>query len=77
MTNIADVTEHKPTEFRSPAWEFSEHTFDITDELGFEWDLIQMGNDFRPYYLRKNWNAPDDALFELGESTDIVEVPIS
>ncbi|WP_266079337.1 polysaccharide deacetylase family protein [Haladaptatus caseinilyticus] len=77
ISNIEDVTGRKPTGFRSPAWEFSEHTLEILEELGFEWDSSQMGNDFEPYHLRKNWSAPDDAAFKLGDPTDIIEVPIS
>ncbi|SIR55715.1 Polysaccharide deacetylase [Haladaptatus litoreus] len=77
ISNIEDVTGRKPTGFRSPAWEFSEHTLEIIEELGFEWDSSQMGNDFAPYHLRKNWKAPDSDPFELGDSTDIIEVPIS
>ncbi|WP_233274693.1 polysaccharide deacetylase family protein [Haladaptatus cibarius] len=60
-----------------PAWEFSDHTLEIIEELGFEWDSSQMGNDFAPYHLRRNWKAPDSDPFELGDSTDIIEIPIS
>lgn len=77
MANIEDVTGRAPVGFRSPAWEFSAHTLDVLEELGFEWDSSQMGHDFRPYYLRKDWSAPTDGPYELGESTDVVEIPIS
>lgn len=77
MTNIEDITGSPPVGFRSPAWEFSANTLDILDELGFEWDSSQMGNDFRPYHLRKNWSAPQDKPYEIGEKSDIVEIPIS
>ena len=77
ITNITDITGRAPVGFRSPAWEFSSHTLEILEELGFDWDSSQMGNDFRAYYLRKNWSAPDDEAYKLGESSDIIEVPIS
>lgn len=76
ISNIEDVTGRAPTGFRSPAWEFSAHTLDVLGELGFEWDSSQMGNDFRPYCLRKHWSPPEDGPYELGESSDLVEIPI-
>jgi len=77
MADIADVTGRAPVGFRSPAWEFSPHTLDVLEELGFEWDSSQMGHDFRAYCLRKNWRAPDADAFRLGDPSEIVEVPIS
>lgn len=39
--------------YRSPYWDFSDHTLDLLEELGFLWDSSLMGNDFHPYYPRK------------------------
>lgn len=74
---IYDLTGRKPTGYSSTAWEFSAHTLDILEELGFEWDSSQMASDFNPYYVRRGWEAPADGPYVWGEATDIVELPVS
>ena len=77
IESIRDLTGETPTGYASPAWDFSEHTLDILEELGFEWDSSLMRSDFEPHYVRKNWSAPADGPYERGEPTDIVELPAS
>jgi peptidoglycan/xylan/chitin deacetylase (PgdA/CDA1 family) len=77
IESIRDLTGRKPTGYASPAWDFSEHTLDILQELDFEWDSSVMQADFRPHYLHGGWNAPEDGPYERGEPTDILELPVS
>lgn len=77
IDSIRDLTGRKPAGYRSPAWDFSEHTLEILRELGFEWDSSQMGHDFEPYYLREHRPVDPDRAYEPGRETDIVEVPVA
>lgn len=77
IDSIADLTGREPTGYRSPAWDFSDHTLDIIQDLGFEWDSSQMGNDFSPYYLHEGWEAPVNDPYDPGTETDILEFPVS
>ena len=42
----------RPRGYRSPAWDFTEHTLDLLERSGFEWDSSLMGRDFQPYRPR-------------------------
>ncbi|GAB7011481.1 polysaccharide deacetylase family protein [Halorubrum trueperi] len=77
IESIRDLTGEKPSGYASPAWDFSEHTLDILQELSFEWDSSVMAADFQPHYLYGGWAAPEDGPFQRGEPTDIVELPAS
>jgi len=77
IESIREITGERPTGYRSPAWDFSEHTLGILQELGFEWDSSQMADDYTPYYVREGWAAPSDAVYESGSQTDILEFPVS
>lgn len=77
IESIRDLTGEKPTGYASPAWDFSEHTLDILQELGFEWDSSVMAADFRPHYLYGGWAAPEDGPYQRGEPTDLIELPVS
>jgi peptidoglycan/xylan/chitin deacetylase (PgdA/CDA1 family) len=75
--SIRDLTGDTPDGYRSPYWDFSKHTLDILQEIGFNWDSSVMGNDFQTYYLRENWKASYDEPYKRGEKTDILEMPVS
>jgi peptidoglycan/xylan/chitin deacetylase (PgdA/CDA1 family) len=78
IESIADLTGREPTGYSSNRWGvFTADTVELLEELGFEWDSSQMGNDFRPYFVRKNWRAPPDGPYDPGEPTDILEFPVS
>lgn len=75
--SIERITGERPTGYRSPAWDFSEHTLGILQDLGFEWDSSQMADDYTPYYVREGWEAPSDDVYRSGTETDILEFPVS
>lgn len=77
IESIRDLTGEKPTGYASPAWDFSEHTLEILDELGFRWDSSKMAHDFEPHWVYGGWSAPEDAPYDRGEPTDLVELPAS
>ncbi len=77
LAAIEALTGERPTGYRSPTGDFSEWTFDILQDLGFEFDSSLLGRDFEPYYLREDsfGTAPVDEPFQRGERTDMVEIP--
>jgi peptidoglycan/xylan/chitin deacetylase (PgdA/CDA1 family) len=77
IESIRDLTGEKPTGYASPAWDFSEHTLGLLVDLGFRWDSSKMAADFRPHYVYGGWSAPEDAPYDRGEPTDVVELPAS
>jgi peptidoglycan/xylan/chitin deacetylase (PgdA/CDA1 family) len=77
IESIEALTGERPVGYASPAWDFSEHTLDILQEEGFEWDSSLMQADFRPHYLYGGWSAPEDGPYDRGTPTDLVELPVS
>ena len=77
IESIRDLTGRKPTGYASPAWDLSEHTLSILQELKFEWDSSVVASDFEPHYVYGDWSAPQDGPYDRGEPTDIVELPAS
>lgn len=77
IESIRDLTGEKPVGYSSPAWDFSEHTLDILQDLDFLWDSSVMASDFQPHYVYGGWSAPEDGPYDRGEPTDIVELPAS
>ena len=73
---IESLTGRRPTGYRSPSWDFSEHTVDLLESLGFEWDSSAMAHDFQAYRLNDD-DAPPDGPYDRGEPTDLVEIPVS
>lgn len=77
IDSIYDLTGQKPTGYGSRLWDYSKHTLSIIQELGFDWDSSLMGRDFKPYYVRDGWSAPEDGPYDPGEETDVLEIPLS
>lgn len=70
------IVGKRPRGYRSPAWDFTDHTLGILEEHGFEWDSSLMGRDFQPYHPRPvsvGWE--DGSTF--GEPSRILELPVS
>ena len=63
--------------YRSPAWDLSPHTIDLLLEQGFEYESSMMGDDYTPYLARRGDVAVADQPFQFGETTRLVEMPIS
>ncbi len=76
IDSIERVTGRRPRGYRSPSWDFSEHTKELIAELGFEWDSSDMAREFKPYWVRPD-TAPADGPYEQGETFDLVELPVS
>ncbi|MFF8642569.1 polysaccharide deacetylase [Streptomyces sp. NPDC015345] len=57
------ITGQRPVGIRTPSWDFSEHTLDITLELGLEYDSSLMADD-DPY-----------EILSYGQPTGLVEIP--
>ena len=71
------VVGGRPYGYRSPAWDLSPCSIELLLAAGFAYDSSCMGSDFSPYYLRAGdrWSADDPYVF--GETTRLVEVPVS
>jgi peptidoglycan/xylan/chitin deacetylase (PgdA/CDA1 family) len=72
---ISEITGEPPAGYRSPSWDYSEHTVDVLQELGFEWCSNGMSREYSPYFVRRD-EAPVDDAYDA-EPTDLVEVPVS
>ncbi|UFQ19501.1 MULTISPECIES: polysaccharide deacetylase family protein [Streptomyces] len=57
------ITGQRPVGIRTPSWDFSEHTLDITLELGLSYDSSLMADD-DPY-----------EVLSYGRPTGLVEIP--
>lgn len=77
MTSIHRLTGDSPTGYRSPSWDYSIHTLELLEELGFDWSSSLMGREFEPYFARKDWSAEPDRAYERGTETDMLEFPVS
>jgi len=66
----------RPLGFRSPAWDFSDNTYEVLKKWDFKYDSSLMGRDFQPYLPR-----PVHIDLENGDTFgtpwDIVEFPVS
>jgi len=63
--------------YRSPAWDLSPHTIDLLLAQGFDYDSSMMADDYTPYRARHGDVAAVDEPFRFGETTRLVEMPIS
>jgi peptidoglycan/xylan/chitin deacetylase (PgdA/CDA1 family) len=72
---LSEITGEPPAGYRSPSWDYSEHTVDVLDELGFEWCSNGMSREYSPYFVRRD-EAPVDDAYE-SDPTGLVEVPVS
>lgn len=67
----------RPRGHVSPAWNMSEHTMDLVEEFGFDFDGSRMSTDCLPVYVRKGDRWPADGAFQFGELTEVVGVPVA
>lgn len=70
------IVGKRPRGYRSPAWDFTEHTLDVLEQTGFEWDSSLMGRDFEPYHpSRVDVRWEEGSI--IGEPSKILEFPVS
>ena len=74
LDHVAGV---RPRGHVAPAWNMSEHTMDLVDEFGFDFDGSRMSTDFMPVYVRKGDRWPADGAFQFGELTGVVGIPVA
>jgi peptidoglycan/xylan/chitin deacetylase (PgdA/CDA1 family) len=77
VESIRRLTGDKPAGYRSPAWDLSDRTIDLLVEHGLRYDSSMMGHDCEPYFARRGDKVAADAPLVFGETTELVEVPIS
>jgi len=81
MQRSADLLERlsgeRPTGNRTPSWDFTEHTVALALELGLAYDSSLMGHDYLPYLARTGDRWPGDGPYEFGQTTDLLEIPVS
>jgi len=61
---LEEITGVRPVGIRTPSWDFSQHTMEITREMGLIYDSSLMADD-DPYEILEN-----------GQSTGVVELPV-
>jgi len=66
----------RPRGYRSPAWDFTEHTLDILQDNAFDWDSSLMGRDFEPYHPRPVTVRWEEGSI-MGEPSPLLEIPVS
>ncbi|MBL6454065.1 polysaccharide deacetylase [Belnapia sp. T6] len=77
VETIRRLTGHGPVGYRSPAWDISDRTIDLVLQHGCRYDSSMMGHDCEPYFARRGDKVAADQPLQFGETTDLVEIPIS
>jgi peptidoglycan/xylan/chitin deacetylase (PgdA/CDA1 family) len=74
---IVKLTGKAPAGYRSPSWDLSPATVDLLLKHDFTYESSMMGHDYLPYFARRNDVVPADDPIQFGETTGLVEMPIS
>ncbi|WP_108661121.1 polysaccharide deacetylase family protein [Acuticoccus kandeliae] len=74
---IRRVSGMAPRGYRSPAWDLSPVTLDLLLKHGFTYESSLMGHDHHPYYARNGDIVSVDQPLVRGETTRLIEMPIS
>ncbi len=74
---IRRITGSDPRGYRSPSWDLSPHTVELLLAHGFLYDSSMMAHDALPYRARTGDVLPTDAAAKFGESTSLIEMPVS
>ena len=70
------IVGRKPRGYRSPSWDFSDHTLKLLEEFSFAWDSSLMGRDFEPYRPRPV-ELRDEGGSVFGPPSRVLEIPVS
>lgn len=74
---IKRIAGRYPRGYRSPSWDLSPVTIDLLLKYGFDYESSMMGHDHEPYWARKGDKVSADKPIVHGETTALVEMPIS
>lgn len=74
---IRRVTGETARGYRSPSWDLSPYTVELLLAHAFRYDSSMMGDDYQPYYCRQGDVITADGPARFGETTSLVEMPIS
>ncbi|WP_137176980.1 polysaccharide deacetylase [Roseomonas sp. AR75] len=77
VDSIVKLKGSKPAGYRSPSWDISDRTIDLIAQHGLRYDSSMMGHDCQPYFARRGDVVAADQPMTFGETTDLVEIPIS
>jgi peptidoglycan/xylan/chitin deacetylase (PgdA/CDA1 family) len=77
VETIKELTGTGPSGYRSPSWDISDRTIDLCLKFGCRYDSSMMGHDCSPYFARRGDVVVADQPMQFGETTDLVELPIS
>ena len=77
IESIRRLAGHGPVGYRSPSWDISDRTLDLAIQHGCRYDSSMMGHDHEPYFARRGDKVAADKPMVFGETTDLVEIPIS
>jgi len=73
---IEALTGDAPTGYRTSGGDFSPHTIELLEELGFDWDASDYADDYSPYWLEKDWTIDADGVYHRGVESSLVEIPL-
>lgn len=74
--SIRKLTGRAARGYRSPTWDLTPHSVELFVKHGFVYDSSLMGDDYRPYYLRRGDAIHPDVPPVFSEKTALVEMPI-
>jgi peptidoglycan/xylan/chitin deacetylase (PgdA/CDA1 family) len=67
----------RPTGYRSPGWDLTEHSIELLSGLGFRYDSSLAADDYSPYYARTGDELGLETGYVFGPESDVVEIPVS
>ena len=74
---IERVSGRRARGYRSPAWDLSAHSVELSLEHGFVYDSSMMGHDYLPYRARSGDVVEPGKPVRYGPETGLVELPVS
>lgn len=66
----------RPRGYRSPYWDYSEHTLDLIEEFGFDYDSSLMARDLVPYRPQR-WQVNWERACVAGPASRVLEIPVN
>jgi peptidoglycan/xylan/chitin deacetylase (PgdA/CDA1 family) len=66
----------RPRGYRSPYWDYSEHTLDLIEEFNFDYDSSLMARDLVPYHPQR-WQVNWERASVAGPASKVLEIPVN